>query len=73
MSDLDDTLLCPIGMLERGDIVKYEKYGKEMEGIFIGSVPDSTDIRVRKTEDTTDNVNVSNLIEKTGHESELEA
>jgi len=73
MSNLDDSLLCQIGMLEQGDIVKYEKYGKEMEGIFIGSHPDSTLVQVRKTADTTDSVSVENLIEKTGHESELEA
>lgn len=51
-------------MLEKGDVVKYRKYGKEMEAFFVGAKKDSNHIVIRKTENTHDHIGVEDLIEK---------
>lgn len=61
---LEDSLLCPAGMLERGDVIRYKKYGKEMEAFFVGTKPKENNIVIRKTANTHDNIGVEDIIEK---------
>jgi len=63
-NNLSDTLICQIGMLEQGDVVKYRKYGKEMQAFFTGARKDSNQIVIRKTANTHDTIGVEQLIEK---------
>ena len=60
-AELSDTLVCPTGLLERGDLIRYEKYGKEMTAWFWG--PDKGRVVVRKTVNTFDSVSVESVLE----------
>ncbi|WP_058825722.1 hypothetical protein [Haloferax sp. Q22] len=50
--------------LEKGDVVRYEKYGKEMEAFFVAADPDTNEVKIRKTDDFYDYIKLESIKEK---------
>ncbi|WP_058825708.1 hypothetical protein [Haloferax sp. Q22] len=50
--------------LEKGDVVRYEKYGKEMEAFFVAAEPDTNAVKIRKASDTFDYITLESIKEK---------
>jgi len=59
-----ESLLCHVGFLEKGDVIRYEKRGKEMGAFFIGSEKGTNAVKVRKTEDSYDVIALEDIKEK---------
>lgn len=60
----EESLLCQFGFLEKGDVVRYRKHGKEMEAFFVAGKPGSAQVKIRKTSDYYDYIPVSSIKEK---------
>lgn len=63
-AQLDDTFICQIGMLNRGDLIKYKKYNKTMTAWFWGPNKNKPFIIIRKSKHTFDNIYIENLVDK---------
>ncbi|MFB1064929.1 hypothetical protein [Natrinema sp. H-ect4] len=50
--------------LEKGDVIRYEKDGKEMEAFFVAADPDTNAVKIRKTDDFYDYIKLENIKEK---------
>ena len=47
--------------LEKGDVVRYEKYGKEMEAFFVASEKGTNAVRIRKSDRTYDFITLESI------------
>lgn len=57
-------------MLEKGDTIKYRKYGKTMEAFFVAGESNGEKVKIRKTRETYDIISLQNIVEKTGSDNQ---
>lgn len=50
--------------LEKGDVIRYRKYGKEMEAWFVAAEKGSNKVKVRKCEDGYDVIALEEILGK---------